>query len=178
MTADPTTLERLVRADARWARRQGDEPALPQYLSTLAEAVSPTSADECRRPHRDPGEPDRVRALSLGVRRVYDAAVEAGLVDGGDPGTGWAERLAPALRDAGRLLAEHRARIDALTAELAARPPALSGEPERLCRMHAYDVDEHGRPQPCRCGHVHPWVAAALRRGEAAAPVLELRSAR
>lgn len=113
------------------------------------------------------------QALIRDLQQVFAAAVEVGLVDDDDASpASWAELVDKALRAAGRLLGEYRARVDELAAELATRPPV----PAEVPHIHAYDVDEDGRPQPCPCGHVHPWIVAALRRGEQPAPVVALRS--
>jgi hypothetical protein len=158
----PDVFTVLVRADDAWSRRQADEPAAREYLQALADAVRANGINEpelCALPHRDPDE-STAQALIHELRRLFDAAVEVGLVDGGDAGpAGWADRIEEAIRAAGHMLAE---------------PPARLVPP--VAHIHAYDVDEHGRPQPCPCGHVHPWIAAALRRGEQPPPVVALRS--
>lgn len=99
-TITPVDLDGVVkRADARWAGRQGDEPAAPEYLKVLADAVRPLLGQ----PPAGPVDDVQVQQLLDDKQRLGDLVAE----------------LRATTETRGKVIQQQKAALDQLKAELA-----------------------------------------------------------
>jgi septal ring factor EnvC (AmiA/AmiB activator) len=143
----------IRRADARWAGRHGDEPALPEYLTVLADAVRPLLGH----PPAGPGDDGQAQQLLADNQRLQDLVDELRRhVDARDRTIDRQKttveqakaELANARRAAAAKLAAADAEIERLTArtaeldgQLQARAAIIARRDADITQLHAA-VDE------------------------------------